>query len=75
MAPGCCPANAKGDLVTRQFPEGTVKVTPMEAALLQSYPPDFTFVGNQGSVGLQIGNAVPPLLAEAILSELWEVAP
>ena len=71
MRPGCCPANRKGDLVTRQFPEGTVNITVEEAAALQSYPPDFTFVGNKGSQGLQVGNAVPPLLAEAILSELW----
>jgi DNA (cytosine-5)-methyltransferase 1 len=48
-----------------------VKITPQEAAALQSYPADFEFVGTKGSVGLQIGNAVPPLLARAILEELW----
>lgn len=51
-----------------------VRITVEEAAALQSYPPDFTFVGNKGSQGLQVGNAVPPLLAEAILSELWRTA-
>jgi len=35
-------------------------------AALQSFPKDFMFVGNLKSVGVQIGNAVPPLLAKAI---------
>ena len=51
--------------------ESAVKITPQEAAILQSYPPDFEFAGNKGSVGLQIGNACPPLLTERILEELW----
>jgi site-specific DNA-cytosine methylase len=71
MQPGCCPANAKGDLLTRQFPEGTINITPREAAILQSYPADFEFKGGKGKIGLQIGNAVPPLLAEAVLVALW----
>lgn len=49
----------------------STRITVGEAAALQSYPPDFTFIGNKGSIGLQIGNAVPPLLAKAILEELW----
>ena len=48
-----------------------VRVTVEEAAALQTYPPDFEFAGNKGSIGLQIGNAVPPLLAQVILEELW----
>ncbi|KKW38319.1 hypothetical protein A2454_03630 [Candidatus Peribacteria bacterium RIFOXYC2_FULL_55_14] len=38
----------------------------LEMAALQSFPKDFMFVGNLKSVGVQIGNAVPPLLAKAI---------
>jgi DNA (cytosine-5)-methyltransferase 1 len=45
----------------------STRVTIEEAAALQSYPPGFTFSGNKGKQFLQVGNAVPPLLAEAIL--------
>lgn len=48
-----------------------VRVTTEEAAALQSYPPGFEFVGTKGKVGLQIGNAVPPFVADAVLSHLW----
>ena len=43
------------------------RVTVAEAAALQSYPPGFTFAGTKTKQFLQVGNAVPPLLAEAIL--------
>jgi DNA (cytosine-5)-methyltransferase 1 len=43
-------------------------ITPREAARLQSFPDSFVFPEDQTlySVGRQIGNAIPPLLAEAI---------
>lgn len=44
-----------------------VRVTAPEAAVLQSYPSDFPFQGGKGKRFLQIGNAVPPLLAEHII--------
>jgi DNA (cytosine-5)-methyltransferase 1 len=41
-------------------------LTLREAALLQTFPVDYQFVGGHDSIERQIGNAVPPRLAEAI---------
>src|SRR5690349_7613196 len=38
-------------------------ISQREAARLQSFPDNFVFVGSKNSVSVQIGNAVPPLLA------------
>lgn len=40
-------------------------LTPREAARLQGFPDEFRFHGTRGNVRAQIGNAVPPPLAEA----------
>lgn len=65
--PGCCSLNPDGAIRGRQFPPGTIKLTPAEAACFQSYPDGFPFQGGKGKRFEQIGNAVPPLLAEAVL--------
>jgi len=41
-------------------------ISQREAARLQSFPDNFIFSGNRGSINKQIGNAVPPLLAYQI---------
>lgn len=41
-------------------------LTLRECARIQSFPDSFQFLGTQGQQLLQIANAVPPLLAEAI---------
>ncbi len=41
-------------------------ISVREAACLQTFPRDFVFRGGLDSVARQIGNAVPPLLAERI---------
>lgn len=43
---------------------GGRRITPEEAACLQGFPPDYRFIGNKTQVYAQIGNAIPPMLAE-----------
>jgi DNA (cytosine-5)-methyltransferase 1 len=41
-------------------------LTLREAALIQTFPLDYRFRGNYGEIEVQIGNAVPPRLAQAL---------
>ena len=55
---------------------GTERLTADECATLQSYPSKpFVWCGTKTKQFLQIGNAVPPLLAEAILAALIGLRP
>lgn len=60
---------ARFDSFTRgQFghPDQDRSISLREGALLQTFPNDFEFVGNKVDIARQIGNAVPPVMAEKI---------
>ena len=56
--------------ITHPFENRTI--TPREAARIQSFDDSYRFFGNITSVGIQIGNAVPPLLAFKIAERVKE---
>lgn len=58
-----CTNPSKGRFV---HPEQNRGLTPREAAKLQGFPDSFRFYGGMKSIASQIGNAVPPPLAEAV---------
>lgn len=47
-------------------------ITPREAARLQSFPDSYHFLGDITTIGMQIGNSVPPLLGRAIGKTIME---
>lgn len=60
---------ARFDSFTRgkfAHPSEDRNITLREGARLQSFPDSFSFEGNQEEIAAQIGNAVPPKLAEAL---------
>lgn len=58
---------------TNSHPELNRAITPREAARIQSFSDSFVFYGGKRSIGRQIGNAVPPLLAKGIADKIWEM--
>lgn len=54
-------------------PEADRPITHREAALLQTFPQDFVFRGSKIEVAKQIGNAVPPRLAEAVAGKVRDL--
>lgn len=54
-------------------PQRLRRLTIKEAAMLQTFPSDYAFVGPKTSVYKQIGNAVPPVLAGAVARVVYDV--
>jgi len=48
------------------------RLRTVEMAALQTFPANYKFFGSRRSVIKQIGNAVPPLMAQAVMSQLIE---
>ena len=55
-------------------PEEHRPITHREAARLQGFDDGFQFIGKKIAVGIQIGNAIPPPLAEQLgLAAMTEI--
>jgi len=56
----------RGGVVVHHHPNNHRRISAREAALIQSFPIDFSFYGGKTSIYRQVANAVPPKLAYSI---------
>lgn len=59
-------AHLRMDCLSHIHPFQIRTITPREAARIQSFPDDYLFLGAYLKTYMQIGNAVPPLMAKQI---------
>jgi DNA (cytosine-5)-methyltransferase 1 len=59
-------AHLKMDCHSHIHPSQIRSITPREAARIQSFPDDYVFLGAYLKTYMQIGNAVPPVMANCI---------
>lgn len=70
MTPDCHPDGAPESMFAK-----ATRVTVEEAGILQSFPADYPWRGNKGERFQQVGNAVPPVMAAAILAAVLGLDP
>jgi DNA (cytosine-5)-methyltransferase 1 len=56
----------RGGVVVHHHPNNHRRISAREAALIQSFPIDFSFYGGKTSIYRQVANAVPPKLAYSV---------
>ena len=64
------PGHKDRDKGEAQFEKDSIKITVQEAAILQGFRPDYPWQDSRTSQFRQIGNAIPPPLAAAVLRVL-----
>lgn len=62
-------ANRFNPAATKSRNDG-IRVQAWEAGVLQTFPPDYPWRGTRTRIFGQIGNAIPPLMAAAVLAEV-----
>lgn len=63
-------AHLRMDCHSHIHPTQVRAITPREAARIQSFPDDYIFTGPYLKTYMQVGNAVPPLMVQAIAEEI-----
>ncbi len=63
-------AHMRMDCHSHIHPYAVRSLTPREAARVQSFPDDYVFMGAYLKTYMQIGNAVPPVMASYIAKEI-----
>jgi DNA (cytosine-5)-methyltransferase 1 len=66
-----CKAITSGAISEFVHPNENRFLTLRECARIQTFPDNFSFSGTFAQISLQIGNAVPPLLAEKIAESVY----